>query len=334
MSSSLIFITGATGFIGGHVVAATLKAGHRVRLSVRREEQIQKLKTIFAAHASQLDFIVIPDFRTAEAFVDAVIGVDYIIHVASPMVGKGVDFKKDYIAPAVQGTLSVLDAVKTSPTIKRVEIMSSLFALAPIGALSGQQTAPLVLKEHSENKLHVDPDMAVPEGVPGHGLMYQGSKILAHQATADWVAKNKPSFPVLTFHPSFVTGPSLSQTKPEEIDSINHLVLETIRTGAVTIPPVFVDVRDVAHAMAEALSAPVPAFQEFILSGHATTWSEVAELAQKLYPTAGFKLKAPVQEPPAVTAVTKAADEILGMKWKSLEEVIRGVVDVQLALAA
>jgi uncharacterized protein YbjT (DUF2867 family) len=39
MSSPITFITGATGFIGSHVVKDALAAGTRVRLSVRKEEQ-------------------------------------------------------------------------------------------------------------------------------------------------------------------------------------------------------------------------------------------------------------------------------------------------------
>ncbi|KAF6817532.1 nad dependent epimerase dehydratase family protein [Colletotrichum plurivorum] len=341
MSTSLVFITGASGFIGAHITALTLRAGHRVRLSVRKEEQIPKLRAVFAEFTADADknieFVLVPDFTKADAFGTAVAGVDYVVHVASPMVGKGADFQRDYIDPAVQGTTSVLDAAKASPSIKRVLVMSSILALLPIGVLTGAVTSPIVARENSETKLVVDVNMPLDDGIAGHTDKYQGSKILAHQATSDWVSANKPSFPVLTFHPSFVTGPSLFQKKPEEIDSINHLLLSALRTGAPGIPAIFVDVRDVALAFANALKAEdVPAFQEFILTGPAVPWDEVAASAQSLYPNAGFNLKPPVAGPlggpPLVTAVTTAAEKILGIKWKSLEEVIRGLVDVQLAI--
>ncbi|KAF5520981.1 putative uncharacterized oxidoreductase [Colletotrichum aenigma] len=335
MSASLIFITGATGFIGSQIASSVLKAGYCVRLSVRREEQIQKLQEAFSAFADQLQFILIPDFTKKNAFADAVVGVDYVIHVASPMVGQGVDFQKDYINPAVQGTLSVLEAAKETPSIKRVLITSSILALLPLEALFSMARDGLVVRERAGIDLPVDLNMEFPEGLPGHTKKYHGSKVLAHQATEDWVKKNKPSFKVLTLHPSFVTGPSLLQKKAEEADSINYLFLDFVRTGNVTFPPVLVDVRDVAEAFYRALTAPVPAeFQEFVLSGVKTSWNEIAELVQKLYPAADFKLKPPVEGAPTMSAVTKAADEILGMKWRSLEELIRGVVDVQLAFKA
>ncbi|KAJ0363469.1 hypothetical protein COL154_005615 [Colletotrichum chrysophilum] len=335
MSASLIFITGATGFIGSQIASSVLKTGYRVRLSVRREEQIQKLQEAFPTFADQLQFILIPDFTKTNTFADAVVGVDYVIHVASPMVGQGADFQDDYINPAVQGTLSLLDAAKATPSIKRVLITSSILALISLESLFTMAGNGLVVREHAGIDLPVDVNMELPEGLPGHTIKYQGSKILAHQATEDWVKKNSPSFKVLTFHPSFVTGPSLLQKKAEQIDSINYLFLDAVRTGNITFPPVLVDVRDVAEAFARALTAPVPAeFQEFILSGVTTSWNEIAEVVQKLYPAADYKLKPPVEGAPTMSAVTKAADEILGMKWRSLEELIRGVVDVQLAFKA
>lgn len=47
MPSSLIFITGATGFIGSAVAFEALNAGYRLRISVRRESQIPELKAQF-----------------------------------------------------------------------------------------------------------------------------------------------------------------------------------------------------------------------------------------------------------------------------------------------
>ena len=38
MGDELVFITGASGFIGSHVTDQILKSGYRARLSVRKEE--------------------------------------------------------------------------------------------------------------------------------------------------------------------------------------------------------------------------------------------------------------------------------------------------------
>lgn len=137
MSQSLIFITGATGFIGAHVVAQTLEAGHHVRLSVRKESQISSLKELFAGHEAKLNFAVIPDLTKPGAFDQALQGAEYVFHLASPMPGKGSDFKTDYLGPAVEGTNALLDAAKAIPSIKRVVVMASVLSLATLDALAG-----------------------------------------------------------------------------------------------------------------------------------------------------------------------------------------------------
>jgi UDP-glucose 4-epimerase len=142
MSQFLVFITGSTGFIGSHVVLQTLDAGYKVRLSVRKESQIEGLKKLFSNHINNVDFVVIPDLSISSAFDSALKDVEYVFHLASPMPGKGNDFKKEYLGPAVQGTTAILDAAKKVSTIKRVVIVSSMLALVPLDALvTGKMSA-------------------------------------------------------------------------------------------------------------------------------------------------------------------------------------------------
>jgi nucleoside-diphosphate-sugar epimerase len=135
-SSPITFITGATGFIGSHVVKNALASGTRVRLSVRKEEQIQTLKQLFSAEPSQLEFVVIPDISNPEAFKGKLDDVKHVLHLASPMPGKGEDFQSDYLKPAVEGTVSVLKAAKASSSVKRVVVTSSVLAVIPLGKMN------------------------------------------------------------------------------------------------------------------------------------------------------------------------------------------------------
>lgn len=142
MSQPLIFITGATGFIGSHVVSQSLAAGYKVRLSVRKEEQIKTLRKIFSKDLANLDFAIISDFASPKNFSKTLEDVTHIFHLASPMPGKGVDFHKEYLEPAVQGTIALLNAAKKVDTIKRIVIVSSLLAFIPLDALAtGKFTA-------------------------------------------------------------------------------------------------------------------------------------------------------------------------------------------------
>ena len=136
MSPPLILITGATGFIGSHVVHQALSAGHEVRLSVRKESQIDTLRKLFSEHSSNLDFANTSDFTSSRSFSKALGDVTYVLHLASPMPGKGSNFQTDYLAPAVQGTLALLNAAKEVDTIKRVVIVSPIAAFMPLGTLA------------------------------------------------------------------------------------------------------------------------------------------------------------------------------------------------------
>jgi nucleoside-diphosphate-sugar epimerase len=136
MAKGLILITGASGFIGSHVLKVALKAGYNVRLSVRKQTQIEELKKLVPTYTSQMEFVVVPDVTAAGAFDGAMDGADYVFHLASPMPGKGTDFQKDYVQPAVRGTESILKTANATPSIKRVIVISSILSLMPMGGLT------------------------------------------------------------------------------------------------------------------------------------------------------------------------------------------------------
>jgi len=136
-STDLVFITGATGFIGATTALHTLQAGYRVRLSVRQESQVTKLKSIYAQYADKIEFVITSDITKDDAFAGALDGVSHIIHCASPLAGS--PNPEDVIPPAVNGTLSILKEAAKVKSVKKVVITSSVAALMPIG---GSLTVP------------------------------------------------------------------------------------------------------------------------------------------------------------------------------------------------
>jgi nucleoside-diphosphate-sugar epimerase len=139
MIRDVIFITGATGRIGSQVAATALQAGYSIRISVRREKQVEESKMRLAPYFTgpdQLDIVVIPDLTDVAAVRAALDGVSYIIHVASPLPGGGgdSDLQKDFVGPAVGATEAMLKAADGNEAIKTLVIMSSIVSHVPLGA--------------------------------------------------------------------------------------------------------------------------------------------------------------------------------------------------------
>ncbi|KAJ4352688.1 hypothetical protein N0V95_004013 [Ascochyta clinopodiicola] len=352
MSPPLIFVTGSTGFIGAHVVSQALTAGFRVRLSVRKEAQIDNLRKLFSNHATSVDFIVISDFTSPDRFGKALEDVTYVFHLASPMPGKGSDFETDYLQPAVQGTIALLDAAKKVDTIKRVILVSSLLALIPLEAMAtGKFTAKGKKPPHSNpfgsddlqeglnHSIPVDPKMPFPDDPnTSGGMKYHASKLLAHRASLEWASANNPSFHTITLHPSFVFGHNLTQTSADALDGTNAMLWGCLHSPKPFIPMTSVDVRDVAAAHLKALEVQVGRtadVEEFMITAGPKqhwTWGEVAEFVREKYPSLDVKLEGPFEEPPKVD--TSRAEEILGMKWRSMEDTVGSFLDQQMELRA
>jgi nucleoside-diphosphate-sugar epimerase len=135
MSESLVFITGASGYIGTHLIGDVLKAGHRVRVAVRSEEKSQAIKELYSSSLNKIEFVVVPDMSQSSAYEKALKGVSHVFHLAGAMVDKGSDLERDFVNPAVNGTLSILESAKKEDGIRKVVIVSSFVSIMPMDAV-------------------------------------------------------------------------------------------------------------------------------------------------------------------------------------------------------
>jgi nucleoside-diphosphate-sugar epimerase len=121
--------------IGFKTLVEVLKAGYKVRAAVRNQagfDRITSLKPL-APYVSNLESIIVPDITVPGAYDEAVKGVKYIVHIASPLV-QPVDteelFQTEVIQPAIQGTVGILEAAHKVTGIERIVITASMLSIA------------------------------------------------------------------------------------------------------------------------------------------------------------------------------------------------------------
>ncbi|EPE08943.1 nad dependent epimerase dehydratase family protein [Ophiostoma piceae UAMH 11346] len=317
MPSQLLLITGATGFIGTETVYQAVNKGYRTRLAIRRPEQADALKQRFPGHEGQLEFALVPQIDNKDALATALEGVDFIVHVASPMPLNDDDLRTAYIDPAVRGTLAILEAAKGTPSVKRVIITSSILALAPLSLAARPGFA---VEEGANASIEVDLDAPIPPAPKGPMYKYHISKILAHRATIEWAAKHKPAFDVATVHPYYVVGYDRTQKPGVAVEApapVNSLYLHSLKSGGDALQSSFVDVRDVAAIHIGAITVASDKLKargevtEYIANGPFVMWDELRAFVAKKYP--GFPLKhvaAGVSQKPPISSTERASRDL------------------------
>ncbi|KAJ5591260.1 NAD-dependent epimerase/dehydratase [Penicillium hetheringtonii] len=307
-------ITGATGFIGSQVTLSALKAGYNTRLVIRREEQATKLRTIFSQYASQLDFAIVPDITVA--------GIDYVIHLASPIPSAGTS---DLLTPAIHGTVSVLESAVKIPSIRKVVITGSVLSLVPLKPI-GDGT---VITENNDIDFTMDPGQVRTLDPMSQ---YHASKLAAHKATLDFYTEKKPSFDIVTLHPVFVYGHSLVQETADQLGGTNGLLFQSLFSEKPSAGQYLgVHVEDVALAHIKALDGNIRGLQSYLLASPRRSWSEVKAFVQSQYPSLPIKLDAADDRVTYTVDTTRAMSD-LGIHFKGMEQQVQDVVDQQLKL--
>ncbi|MBU0473789.1 MAG: NAD-dependent epimerase/dehydratase family protein [Bacteroidetes bacterium] len=122
ITKNISVVTGASGFVGSHLVDYLLEKGDEVHCIVRRSSSLRWLegKNVVIHDSGLFDFnslkIILKD-------------IDFLYHVAGVVKAKT---EEGYFKGNVETTRNLLDAVlEVAPNIKRVLIVSSLTASGP-----------------------------------------------------------------------------------------------------------------------------------------------------------------------------------------------------------
>ncbi|OPB45484.1 reductase [Trichoderma guizhouense] len=337
MAGDLVLLTGATGFIGFRTLVLLLEAGYKVRAAVRNVAGFERIKALKSAapYVSQIEHIVVPDITVPGAYDEAVKGVKYVVHVASPFSSPDLvqsDYESSFIQPAVKGTVGMLDSAITAESVKRVVITGSILSITGL-AVYGPD---VIVDENHRTAVTTGP-------FPSWIAAYAASKALALEATKEWMTKHNPPFDLITIEPVFVLG---RDETAKDVDSLlrgpNATLIGPMTGKPQPIPlpcnPVHVD--DVAFMHVRALDPSVPGNEDYLSCAHSlqrVKWDESFDIVKKHYPKECaegiFKVDTAVRPKTLDKIVdTTKAEKAFGITFKSFEEQILSVTGQYLEL--
>ncbi|ETO22981.1 hypothetical protein RFI_14209 [Reticulomyxa filosa] len=300
-AKTLVLVIGASGFIAGHIIKQLCERGYQVRGTVRKykKENYEYLLDL-QKRQGQIEFIEC-DLTKDDNWDEAVKGVKYVIHTANPMpdtdmsesggFGGGSNRNKtpltddDYIKPAVDGMTRILNAIRDhGKSIKRIVYTSS------IGSINWEcwdtvGTGKKIVYTHSGTW--------TPIG-RCHVNFFQIRFTLAEQLGFEFVKKHD-KYEFTTILPGLVVGPLLNDRKPMSMTSLQmclngeYPVVPRIQWGVV-------DVREVATAHVNAMTAPNAPGKRYLLVGECLWYKDMVELMAYKYSKLGYPV--PTMEPP------------------------------------
>lgn len=233
----LVLVTGGSGFLALHCIAQALAGDYRVRTTVRSDEKKQTVLQALKNANPQIDnsrlSFVNADLLTDEGWTEAVEGVSFILHVASPFPNVQPEDENEVIRPAVDGTLRILKFAKASGTVKRVVLTSSAVAIS-YGT------------KYANGKIFNENDWSDPDGKGGYITPYAKSKTLAEKAAWKFMEVEGGQMELTVVNPVGIFGPPL--LLPNESTTCG-IIKDMLQGKFPAVPNIHfgvVDVRDVA----------------------------------------------------------------------------------------
>lgn len=276
-------VTGGTGFLGSHMIAQLLTAGHTVTTTVRslaRRPDVERMLVVAGApHVDGVSYVE-ADLTSDSGWDRAVAGADYVLHAASPFPAARPQHEDEVVIPARDGALRVLRAARAAGV--RRTVLTSSFAAVGYG-------------HGTTGRTFTEDDWTRTDGPEVSA--YVKSKAVAERAAWDFVEREGDGLELTVINPVGIFGPVLG---PDYSASIR--IIHAMLTGAMrAAPPIrtnTVDVRDAADLHLRAMTAPQAAGQRYLaLAGEPISFHDISlTLRERLGETAA---KAPAGSVPA-----------------------------------
>lgn len=271
--STLVMVTGATGYVAGRLMERLLQEGLTVHAPVRDPDNAEKLRylnRIAADTPGEIRYFK-ADLLAEGSYDQAMQGCSVVFHTASPFITSVKDPLKELVEPAQLGTRNVLETANRTPSVRRVVLTSSCAAIYGDNADLKSTANGVFTEEHWNTTSSLDHQA------------YSYSKTLAEKEA--WkIADAQDRWTLVTINPSFVVGPGLNPNATSESFAIvGQMGDGTAKPGVPDVGMGVVDVREVAEAHLRAGFID-GARGRYILSGHNVT---IPEMAAALRPRFG-----------------------------------------------
>jgi len=195
-----ILVTGANGHLAGNIITEALALGLHVIGTVRREDTVTQLNTLFSN--ANYSTVVVADITEAGAFDELVKKVDAVILTATIQFGPS--DPELIITPTIKHITNVAKSALAAPSVKRIVYTG---------------TIPIVFRPghaYKQDRTTWADDMveaakAPPPYTPERPFInYKAAKDLAEKALYEFVKTNKPHYTVNSVLPVAIFGKMVS----------------------------------------------------------------------------------------------------------------------------
>lgn len=261
-----IFITGATGFIGTHLVRRLAQTEHRMRCLVRTPAKARLLKELEVE-------MTIGDVTDKNCVREGMQGCDSVIHIAGLYSWWEKD-KKVYQDIHVTGTRNVMEAALDTAVAKVVHVSTPLIYGKPAACPFTEESpvGPVRFSEYARTK-------------------YQAEQIA-------WQLYEQRGLPLVVVYPGAVLGPGDATPSGQFINDYIHGRIPAAGFAKSTMTLVYV--RDVAEAIVRALEKEGNLGEKYLLGKYSLTLQEYMALLSEI---SGVPMPKWIPDPIAMTVL-------------------------------
>ncbi|KZO93940.1 NAD(P)-binding protein [Calocera viscosa TUFC12733] len=321
---SLIVIVGITGYIASHTGLLALKAGYRIRGTVRSLTKAEDLRSAYEKEGldvsrDKLEFVILDDLLSEAQFEAAFTGADGVIHPALPDL-----YGEDVVNKIIQSTLIPMRAA-AKVGIKRFVLTGTLVSVLTPGSPSIPLDRLITDKDWNEEGVQkylnaTEEEKKSPAFV---GVVYAAGKTLAEQAAWKYIETESPPFEFTVVLPAMTWGPKVYGSAATSLTWLWSILKG--ENSTLSRSPIYIeDVRDAGKLHVLSLHEQEAAGKRIWAAGHPVGWTEILDILRKHYPDQPIPKNPPTSplNPCPWRIDLSLSTKLLGGKWISLEDCI------------